>query len=179
MNSLNGKTAEMEKLSARPHFTERKFVITFIFVTSLFMLWGIAITMGDILNRHFQNVLHVSKSQSGLVQFSIFGAYAVMAIPAGLFMKRFGYKQGVLLGLLLYSFGAFLFVPAANSESFLFFRVALFILVCGLATLETVAHPFIASLGDQRTSDQRINFAQSFNGLGAVIGPLLGAQFIF
>src|SRR5882724_4272948 len=85
------------KNSLRSKFTEKKFIVTFIFVTSLFMLWGIAITMGDILNRHFQNVLHVSKAQSGLVQFSIFGAYALMAIPAGLFMKRFGYKQGVLL----------------------------------------------------------------------------------
>lgn len=159
-------------------FTEKKFIVTLIFVTSLFMLWGIAITMGDVLNRHFQNVLHVSKSQSGLVQFSIFGAYAVMGIPAGLFMKRFGYKNGVLLGLALYAAGAFLFVPASNAESFTFFRVALFILACGLATLETVAHPFVASLGDQRTSDQRINFAQSFNGLGAVIGPLIGSYFI-
>jgi FHS family L-fucose permease-like MFS transporter len=142
------------------------------------MLWGIAITMGDTLNRHFQNVLNVSKSESGLVQFSIFGAYAVMAIPAGMFMKRFGYKNGVLFGLALYAAGAFLFVPAANEESFGFFRIALFVLACGLATLETVAHPFVASLGDQRTSDQRINFAQSFNGLGAVIGPLLGGYFI-
>src|SRR5882672_11940016 len=88
-------------------FTEKKFIVTLIFVTSLFMLWGIAITMGDVLNRHFQNVLHVSKAQSGLVQFSIFGAYAVMGIPAGLFMKRFGYKNGVLLGLSLYAAGAF------------------------------------------------------------------------
>jgi MFS transporter, FHS family, L-fucose permease len=165
-------------MSLKAAFTEKKFIVTLIFVTSLFMLWGIAITMGDILNRHFQNVLHVSKAQSGLVQFSIFGAYAVMGIPAGLFMKKYGYKRGVLLGLFLYAAGAFLFVPAANSESFLFFRVALFILACGLATLETVAHPFVASLGDQRTSDQRINFAQSFNGLGAVLGPLIGSYFI-
>ncbi|HEY4149343.1 MAG TPA: L-fucose:H+ symporter permease [Chitinophagaceae bacterium] len=163
----------------KPAFTERKFIVTLIFVTSLFMLWGIAITMGDVLNRHFQKVLNVSKAQSGLVQFSIFGAYFIMGIPAGLFMKRFGYKNGVLLGLFLYAAGAFLFVPASNAESFLFFRIALFILACGLATLETVAHPFVASLGDQRTSDQRINFAQSFNALGAIIGPLLGAQFIF
>ncbi|GAA4453113.1 L-fucose:H+ symporter permease [Nibrella saemangeumensis] len=159
-------------------FTEKKYIVTLIFVTSLFLLWGIAITMGDVLNRHFQNVLHVSKAESGLVQFSIFGAYAVMGIPAGLFMKRFGYKNGVLLGLLLYAFGAFLFIPAANAESFGFFRIALFILACGLATLETVAHPFVAGLGDQRTSDQRINFAQSFNGVGAVIGPMLGGYFI-
>ncbi|MFY7910012.1 MAG: L-fucose:H+ symporter permease [Emticicia sp.] len=159
-------------------FTEKKYLTTLIFVTSLFMLWGIAITMGDVLNRHFQNVLNVSKSESGLVQFSIFGAYAVMGIPAGLFMKRFGYKNGVMLGLILYAIGALLFVPASNAASFMFFRVALFILACGLATLETVAHPFVAVLGDERTSDKRINFAQSFNGLGAVIGPLIGGFFI-
>src|SRR5688572_7346518 len=99
--------------TGRARFTERKYFVTLIFVTSLFMLWGIAITMGDTLNKHFQNVLNVSKSQSGLVQFSIFGAYAVMAIPAGMFMKRFGYKRGVSLGLALYAIGAFLFIPAA------------------------------------------------------------------
>ena len=162
-------------------FTERKYVTVLIFVTSLFMLWGIAITMGDVLNRHFQNVLHVSKRESGLVQFSIFGAYAVMAIPAGLFMRRFGYKKGVLFGLFLYALGAFLFVPSASApkeDAFLLFRGSLFILACGLATLETVAHPFVAALGVQQTSDQRINFAQSFNGLGAVIGPSLGSYFI-
>jgi MFS transporter, FHS family, L-fucose permease len=165
-------------MSFKAPFTENRFVVTLIFVTSLFMLWGIAMTMGDTLNKHFQNVLHVSKAASGLVQFSIFGAYAVMGIPAGLFMKRFGYKNGVLLGLLLYAFGAFLFVPAANAGSFGFFRIALFILGCGMATLETVAHPFMASLGDERTSDQRINFAQAFNGVGAAIGPTIGGYFI-
>ena len=164
--------------TGKPAFTENKYIVTLVFVTSLFMLWGIAITMGDVLNRHFQNVLNVSKAQSGLVQFSIFGAYAVMGIPAGLFMKRFGYKNGVLLGLSLYALGAFLFIPSADAGSFLFFRIALFILACGLATLETVAHPFVASLGDQRTSDQRINFAQSFNGLGAFVGPFIGSYFL-
>jgi FHS family L-fucose permease-like MFS transporter len=159
-------------------FTERKYIPTLVFVSSLFMLWAIAITMGDVLNKHFQNVLHVSKADSGLVQFSIFGAYAVMGIPAGMFMKRFGYKNGVLLGLGLYALGAFLFVPAANASSFGFFRGALFVLACGLATLEAVAHPFMAVLGPQDTSDQRLNFGQSFNGLGAVIGPLLGSYFI-
>jgi FHS family L-fucose permease-like MFS transporter len=162
----------------KPAFTEKKYIPTFIFVTSLFLMWGIAMTMGDVLNKHFQNVLHVSRAQSGLVQFSIFGAYAVMGIPAGIFMKKYGYKNGVLLGLSLYAVGAFLFVPAANEGSFTFFRIALFILACGLATLETTAHPFVAALGDQRTSDQRINFAQSFNGLGAFIGPIAGGFFI-
>jgi len=165
-------------MDAKPKFTERKYLVTLLFVTLLFMLWGIAITLGDVLNRHFQHVLKISKSHSGLVQLSIFGAYAVMGIPAGLFMKKFGYKNGVLLGLFLYSLGAFLFVPAANAESFDFFRVALFVLACGLATLETVAHPFVASLGDQRTSDQRINFSQACNGLGGVVGPVIGSYFI-
>jgi len=164
----------MEKI----RLTEHKYVPTFVFVTSLFMLWGIAISMGDVLNRHFQKVLHVSLAESGLVQFSIFGAYAVMGIPAGLFMKRYGYKNGVLMGLLLYAVGAFLFIPAAGSESFLFFRVALFVLACGLATLEAVAHPFTAALGDERKSEQRINFSQTFNAVGAIIGPLLGSYFI-
>jgi MFS transporter, FHS family, L-fucose permease len=158
--------------------TENKYLVTFAFVTALFMLWGIAITMGDVLNRHFQQVLDLSKADSSLVQFSIFGAYAIMGIPAGIFMKKFGYKNGVLLGLALYAVGAFLFIPSANAESFTFFRIALFVLACGLATLETVAHPFIAALGDQQTSDQRINFGQSFNGLGAVLGPIIGGRFI-
>jgi FHS family L-fucose permease-like MFS transporter len=165
-------------MSTKPNFTERKYLVVLIFVTSLFFLWGLAMTLGDTLNQHFQSVLHISKSRSAYVQLSLFGAYAVMGIPAGLFMKRFGYKNGVLLGLSLYAIGAFLFIPAANAESFTFFRFALFILACGLATLETVAHPFVASLGDQRTSDQRINFSQFFNGVGGIIAPFIGGYFI-
>jgi FHS family L-fucose permease-like MFS transporter len=164
--------------ASQPKFTERKYLVVFAFVTSLFLLWGIAMSLGDSLNKHFQNVLHISKVRSAYVQLSLFGAYAIMGIPAGLFMKRFGYKNGVLLGLVLYASGAFLFVPAANTASFGLFRMALFVLACGLATLETVAHPFVAALGDQRTSDQRINFSQSFNGLGGIIGPLIGGFFI-
>ncbi|RYY23372.1 MAG: L-fucose:H+ symporter permease [Sphingobacteriaceae bacterium] len=160
-------------------FTEKKYVVTLIFATSLFMLWGVAITMGDVLNKHFQNVLQVSKANSGLVQLSLFGAYAVMGIPAGLVMKKFGYKNGVLFGLALYAIGAFLFIPAANSFSFTAFRLALFVLACGLATLEAVAHPFVAALGDQRTSDRRINLAHAFNGIGAVSGPQIGRHFFF
>jgi MFS transporter, FHS family, L-fucose permease len=162
----------------RVPFTEKRYIITLAFVVSPFMLWGIAITIGDVLNRHFQHVLGVSKSKSTLVQFSMFGAYAVMGIPAGLFMKRFGYKNGVILGLLLYASGAFLFIPAANAESFTFFRIALFILACGLATMETVAHPFVAVLGAQSSSAQRLNFAQGFNGLGGVLGSAMGGYFL-
>jgi FHS family L-fucose permease-like MFS transporter len=169
----------MPGIESKPVFVDRRNVVVFVFVVSLFMLWGVAITMGDVLNKHFQNVLHISKSSSGLIQLSIFGAYAVMGIPAGLFMRRFGYKYGVILGLSLYAFGAFLFLPASNMASFPFFRIALFILACGLATLEAVSHPFIAALGDEQTSDQRMNFAQAFNSLGGVIGPLIGSYFFF
>lgn len=165
-------------MTPTPKFTEKRFFVLMAFVTSLFALWGIAHSMSDVLNKHFQNVLNVSKSQSGLIQLSVFGAYFIMSIPAGMFMKRFGYKLGVLLGLSLFAAGTFLFIPAANAESFGFFRIALFILGCGMATLETVAHPFVAALGDQRTSDQRINFAQSFNAVGTIIGPLLGSYFL-
>jgi len=158
--------------------TEKKYYILFAFLTSVFMMWGLALTLMDVLNKHFQSVLHITKSRSAMIQLCTFGAYAVMALPCGLYMKKYGYKKGIVLGLLLYSLGAFLFVPAANKMSFNSFMLALFILACGMATLETVAHPFIASLGDQRTSDQRINFAQSFNGLGGVIGPIVGSHFL-
>jgi len=162
----------------QPAFTEKRFLITFVFVTSLFLMWGVLHSMSDVLNKHFQDVLNVSKSQSGLIQLSVFGAYFIMSIPAGLFLKKFGYKSGVLLGLFLFALGLFLFVPAANSASFTFFRIALFIVGCGMATLETVAHPFAAALGDQRTSDQRLNFAQSFNAVGTIIGPAIGTYFL-
>ncbi|MGY4384064.1 FHS family L-fucose permease-like MFS transporter [Pedobacter sp. UYP24] len=168
----------MNDLTSKPAFTDKKFLVTIIFVTSLFMFWGIAISMSDVLNSHFRSTMNLSRFQSGFVQFATFGAYGVMGIPAGLFMKRFGYKNGVLFGLALFATGAFLFIPAANISSFPFFGGALFILGCGLSTLETVAHPFVASLGDQRTSDLRINFAQTFNAIGTMLGPIIGGYFL-
>lgn len=160
-------------------FTEKRYLLTFIFVTSLFLMWGLLHSMSDVLNKHFQNVLQLSKSQSGLIQFSVFGAYFIMSIPAGYFLKKFGYKSGVILGLALFALGTFLFVPAANAASFGFFRIALFVLGCGMATLETVAHPFAAALGHQQTSDQRVNLSQFFNAVGAIIGPQIGEYFLF
>lgn len=159
-------------------FTEKRFLLTLCFVVSLFLIWGVALSMSDVLNKHFQNVLKLSKSQSGLIQMSVFGAYLVMSIPAGMFMKKFGYKNGIILGLFLFALGTLCFIPAANVESFNFFRFALFLLGCGMATLETVAHPFMAALGDQRSSDRRLNMAQSFNAVGTIIGPSLGAYFL-
>src|SRR5580698_6997417 len=101
-------------------FIEKKFVVNFVFVTSLFLMWGVLHSMSDVLNKHFQNVLNLSKSKSGYIQMSVFGAYFIMSIPAGYFLKKFGYKPGVLLGLLLFAAGIFLFVPAANAFSFTF-----------------------------------------------------------
>ncbi|MDB5003605.1 MAG: transporter, family, L-fucose permease [Mucilaginibacter sp.] len=166
-------------MSQKAAFTEKKFIVTLIFVTSLFLMWGVLHSMSDVLNKHFQTVLKISIADSGLIQFSVFGAYFIMSIPAGIFMKKYGYKPGVILGLVLFAGGLFLFVPAANAHSFTFFRIALFIVGCGMATLETVAHPFAAALGDQRTSDLRINFSQTFNAVGTIIGPSLGAFFLF
>ncbi|ANI90063.1 L-fucose:H+ symporter permease [Arachidicoccus ginsenosidimutans] len=165
-------------MSNNPKFIDKKYVLIYGYVTCLFMIWGIALSMCDVLNKHFQNVLHIDKSKSGLIQLSVFGAYAVMSIPAGLFMKKFGYKKGVLLGLILFVCGTQLFIPAANNNSFTMFRIALFILGTGMATLETVAHPFAAALGDQRTSDRRLNFSQSFNAVGTMIGPAIGTYFL-
>ncbi|MDR6943151.1 sugar MFS transporter [Mucilaginibacter pocheonensis] len=166
-------------MTTKAAFTEKKFIIPLIFVTSLFLMWGLLLSMSDVLNKHFQTVLNLSKSKSGLIQFSVFGAYFIMSIPAGYFLKKFGYKPGVLLGLLLFAAGVFLFVPASNAASFNFFRIALFVMGCGMATLETVAHPFAAALGDQRTSDQRLNFSQTFNAVGTIIGPAIGSYFLF
>lgn len=155
------------------------YLVPFVLVTSLFLLWGCAHGLLDVLNKHFQNILHVSKAQSGFVQFSLYIGYFIMAIPAGLIMKRFGYKLGIIFGLLLFATGAFLFYPAAKFESFWPFLIALFIIACGLTCLETAANPYSTVLGPKESASQRINFSQSFNGLGWILGPLVGGLLIF
>jgi len=155
------------------------YLIPFILITSLFLLWGFAHGLLDVLNKHFQNILHVSKAQSGFVQFSLYIGYLIMAIPAGLIMKRFGYKFGIILGLGLFALGAFLFYPAASFGTFIPFLMALFVMACGLATLETAANPYSTVLGPKESAPRRINFSQSFNGLGWILGPLIGGLLIF
>jgi MFS transporter, FHS family, L-fucose permease len=150
------------------------FLVPFILITSLFFLWGIAHGMLDTLNKHFQDMLQMSKAQSGLIQFSVYMAYFGMALPAGYFMKRFGYKRGIILGLSLFSSGAFLIAATTSFESFWIFLICLFIMGCGLATLETAANPYTTKLGPRESAERRINFSQSFNGLAWVIGPLVG-----
>lgn len=159
--------------------TNKSYLFPLILVTSLFFLWGLAYGLLDVLNKHFQEVLKVSKGRSTLLQMSYFGAYFLMALPAGFFMNRFGYKKGIILGLLLYAAGAFLFYPAASALNFDAFLMALFILACGLACLETAANPYITVLGSAATSEQRLNLSQCFNGLGSFLGPLIGAKLFF
>lgn len=142
------------------------------------MMWGLANGMLDVLNKHFQLAFQMSKAQSGLVQFSTYIAYGIMSVPAGLFMKKFGYKRGILSGLTLYAIGAFGFIPAAFLHSPQPFLLALFILACGLCMLETAANPYSTVLGPQEFAAQRINLSQSFNGLGLILGPLIGGKLI-
>ena len=155
-------------------FTTRQYLVPFIMISSLFFLWGIAHGMLDTLNKHFQDILHLSKAQSGMIQFSVYMAYFSMALPAGFFMKAFGYKKGIILGLSLFASGALLIAATTSFESFWIFLICLFIMGCGLATLETAANPYTTKLGPPETAERRINFSQSFNGLAWVIGPLIG-----
>lgn len=154
--------------------TTKEYLIPFILISSLFFLWGIAHGMLDTLNKHFQDMLELSKAKSGMIQFSVYIAYFTMALPAGYFMKKFGYKKGIILGLSLFAFGALLIAGTTSFESFWIFLICLFILGCGLATLETAANPYTTKLGPKETAERRINFSQSFNGLAWVIGPLIG-----
>ncbi len=151
----------------------------FILVTSLFFLWGFAHSILDVLNKHFQEVLVISKAKSALVQAVVYGGYFLMALPAGAFIKRYGYRKGVILGLLLYAIGAFLFIPGSKLMSFNFFLVSLFIIGCGLTCLETAANPYITVLGEPEYGAGRLNLAQSFNGLGWIVGPLVGGVVLF
>ncbi|WP_343053521.1 L-fucose:H+ symporter permease [Microbacter margulisiae] len=158
--------------------TTKENLIPFILITALFFLWGMAFGMLDVLNKHFQDVLAISKAKSGLIQFSVYIAYFLMALPAGMFMKRFGYKKGIVMGLLLFAGGAYVIVSASILQSFWSFLIGLFIVGCGLASLETAANPYTTRLGPKETAEQRINFSQSFNGLAWIIGPIIGGLFI-
>jgi FHS family L-fucose permease-like MFS transporter len=149
-----------------------------ILVTSLFFLWGFALNLNPILIPHLKKACQLSDTQSAFIDSASYIAYFLMAIPAGQFMKRFGYKGGIIVGLMLFALGAFLFYPASTTRMYGFFLTALFIIACGLTFLETAANPYITVLGDPEQATQRINFAQSFNGLAATLAPLIGGNFI-
>ena len=149
---------------------EKKFLVTFILVTSLFALWGFANDITNPMVAAFQTLMELTAAKASMVQFAFYGDYATMAVPAALFIRRYSYKSGVMLGLALYATGAFLFIPAAAHQSFTFFCLSLYVLTFGLAFLETTANPFILSLGDKATSTQRLNLSQAFNPMGSLCG---------
>lgn len=157
----------------------RSYLMPFLLITSLFLLWGFAHGLLDVLNKHFQGVFTMTKAESGLVQFSTYIAYFLMALPAGALMRRFGYKVGIIVGLLLFAVGAFAFIPAAFLHSAVPFLIALFVIACGLCILETAANPYSTILGPAASAAQRLNLSQSFNGLGWILGPLVGGVLIF
>lgn len=158
--------------------TTRKTTFAVGLITSLFFLWGFALSLNPILIPHLKKACQLTDAQSAFIDSASYIAYFLLALPAGQFMKRFGYKGGILLGLALFATGAFLFYPAAAMRSYAFFLVALFVIACGLTFLETAANPYITVLGDPDGATQRINFAQSFNGLAATLAPFLGGLFI-
>ncbi|GAA0540877.1 FHS family L-fucose permease-like MFS transporter [Rhizomicrobium palustre] len=157
----------------------KNMLATFVLVTLLFLLWGFCNGLIDVLNKHFQTTLHISRAQSGLVQTANYIAYFLMAIPAGLLARRFGYKGGIIIGLVLIAAGAFWFVPAIEIGAYWAFLLGLFVLAAGLTCLETIANPYTTVLGPAETGAIRINIAQTFNGIGWILGPLVGGYFIF
>ena len=162
----------------KPPVVSKSVLLPFILITSLFALWGLANDMTNPMVRGFQKVLELSNTQASLVQLAFYGGYFTMALPAALFVNKYSYKKGVLLGLALYATGALLFWPAAANESYGFFLSALYILTFGLAFLETTANPYILSMGSDATATRRLNFAQMFNPMGSIIGLLIAQNFV-
>ncbi len=158
--------------------SKNKYLFPFILVTSLFFLWAFLHNTNPILIPHLKKACQLTDTQSSFIDSAVYLGYFLIAIPAGLFMHKYSYKQGIILGLILYAAGAFLFIPAATAHSYTFFLFALFIIASGATFLETVANPYISILGDKETSTQRLNFAQSFNGVGAFVAPIIGGKFI-
>lgn len=161
-----------------PSLTNKSFRFAFIMITSLFFLWGFANNLNPILIPHLKKSFTLTNLQSSLVDSAVYVAYFLMALPAGFIMRKYGYKAGIIAGLLLFAGGSFLFIPAANTAQYAFFLAALFIIACGLTILETAANPYASLLGDSETSTQRLNLSQSFNGLAATLAPIIGVRII-
>lgn len=165
--------------TTRSSITTRRYLVPFALVTLLFFLWGFARAILDVLNKHFQNALSISLSQSALIQVTTYLGYFLMAIPAGWFINRRGYRLGVVFGLLLFGAGALLFIPSAEAGTFGAYLSALFVIGCGLVFLETAANPYVTELGDPSTASSRLNLSQSFNGLGSLSATFFVGQFLF
>ena len=159
--------------------SDKKYLVPFILITSLFFLWGFARAILDVLNKHFQNALHISITQSAMIQVTTYLGYFLMAIPAGIFINKYGYRRGVVFGLLLFGLGAIFFIPGAWIGSFSAFLFCLFVIGCGLVFLETAANPYVTELGARETATSRLNLSQSFNGLGSIFATFCIGQFLF
>lgn len=177
-SSLETGTSAPQARSARRLFPA-EYGVAFFLVTGLFFLWGIPNNLNDVLIRQFMKSFEITRFKAGLVQSAFYTGYFLFSVPAAMLMRRFGYKMGLVTGLMLYSVGTFLFWPAALAQSYALFLVALFVIASGLGFLESGANPFIAQLGDPETSARRLNLAQAFNPLGAITGVLIGTTFIF
>lgn len=171
-------TNEIKVETKRGRLVEKKYLVTFVLSTSLFALWGFANDITNPMVAAFQTVMEISAAKASMVQFAFYGGYATMAIPAALFIRRYSYKSGILLGLALYATGAFLFIPAAAFQNFWYFCISLYILTFGLAFLETTANPFILSLGSKETSTRRLNLAQAFNPMGSLCGMAVASLIV-
>ena len=165
--------------SNNSQLTNKRYLVPFVLITSLFFLWGFSRAILDVLNKHFQNTLDITITQSAWIQVTTYLGYFLMAIPAGLFINKFGYRRGVVFGLLLFGVGALLFIPSAEIGQFYAYLGALFVIGCGLVFLETAANPYVTELGPVQTATSRLNLSQSFNGLGSLFATLAVGQFLF
>lgn len=155
------------------------YLVPFLIISSLFFMWGFAHGILEVLNPHFQESFHISKAMSALTQAAVYGAYFLMALPAGWIIRKWGYRRGVITGLVLFGIGAMMFIPGSRINSFYFFVLSLFVIGCGLTCLETSANPYTTVLGHPDKAESRINLSQSLNGIGWIVGPLVGGQLLF
>lgn len=163
-------------MSNKTRLTDKRYVVPFVLITTLFFLWGFARAILDVLNKHFQNTLDMKTTETALIQVTTYLGYFLMAIPAGLFISRYGYRRGVVFGLTLFGLGALAFIPAS---SFAVFLAALFVIGCGLTFLETAANPYVTELGPRQTASSRLNLSQTFNGMGCFMATFLVGSFLF
>src|ERR1700739_2580556 len=158
--------------------TERRYLVPFVLITSLFFLWAFGVNLNDVLIQHLKKAFRLTDLESSLIQVAFFGGYFLAALPAGWLMERIGYKKGILTGLMICATGALLFIPAAESLLYVFFLFALFVMACGQSFLEVAANPYVTVLGPPESAERRLNLSQAFNSVGAVVTPLIGTAFI-
>ena len=172
----------LQRIMTKPsifRYEGHNYLVPFLIISSLFFMWGFAHGILEVLNPHFQESFHISKAMSALTQVAVYGAYFLMALPAGWIIRKWGYRRGVITGLVFFGIGALMFIPGSRINSFYFFVLSLFVIGCGLTCLETSANPYTTVLGHPDKAESRINLSQSLNGIGWIVGPLVGGQLLF